>query len=215
MSHLNPKSSKNSSNKVSHVNFIEALKSTGASIAQDTAKGFTNDFLKGTAKQFTETIFNSSSQPTQPQPDQENFDFQEYLQSSEKRTRAQDRVKYEYEQSETVIFNRRQEEVNQKIEQIRLELKSLAKEIVFLDQSTQSAIEEELVEPGTYHLNFFEKLISFIRTMRKRVAESRHWAAMQSQRSQTKSYYWKMSNKKAGGTMFSQSQERTVATQTG
>lgn len=204
------------SGRVSHTNFIEALKSTGSSIAQDTVKGFTNDVLKGTAKQISQTVFNSSSPDQQTQEQAEPpFNFSEYLQSNEKKVKAQQYVKYEYEQTETVVFNRRQEEVNKKIDQIRIELQQLSKEIVFLDTSTQAVIEQELVDPGTYHLNFFEKLLSFIRHMKKRVVESRHWASLQSQRSQAKSHYWKMANKKVGGTQFSQSQERTVATQTG
>ena len=216
MNQSNRSSNQSSFGRSSHSNFIEALKSNGSSIAHDTVKGFKDDVLKGTAKQFTETIFNSSSpdQQTQQQPEKP-FNFSEYLQSNEKKVRSQQYVKYEYEQSETVIFNRRQEEVNKKIDQIRIELKQLAKEVVFLDQSTQAVIEQELVDPGSYHLNFFEKLLVFIRHMKKRVVESRHWASMQSQRSQAKSHYWKMANKKVGGTKFSQSQERTLATQTG
>ncbi len=199
----------------SHANFIEALKSSGGNIIKDTAKSFKDDLIKGTASQMVDTIFNtnqkSDQQENQPQP----FNFSEYLKSGENRGRQKERIKYELEQTETVIFNRRKQEVDQKIETIRIELKSLATEIVHLDKSIETAISQEITDPGTYHLNFFEKLISFLKNTRKRVVESRNWAALHNQRSTTKSYYWKMANKKKGGTKFSLSQERQVATQTG
>lgn len=201
--------------KVSHANFIEALKSSSSGIAKDSIKGFSQDFVLGTAKQVGDTLLNTNQSKTPNQENPDPFNFAEYLHSSEKSIRSQDRVKYEYERQETVIFNRRQEEVNHKIDQIRVELKRLAKEIVYLDQSTQAVIAQEIKNPGTYHLNFFEKLLSFLQYMRKRVVESRHWASLQNQRSATKSYYWQMSNKKVGGTKFMLSQERTLATQTG
>jgi len=200
----------------SHANFIEALKSAGGDIARDTARGFSQDLIAGSIKQTADTLFNSYSTPSSDnsQEQQESIDFSEYINQQEQ-ARAHQRVQQEYEQRETVIFSRRQQEVEKKIEEVRLELKKLAQEIINLDQSTQAVIAQEVIAPGTYHLNFFEKLAQFLRTMRKRVAESRHWAAMQNQRSQHQSYYWHMSGKKTGGTKFSLSHERTVATQTG
>lgn len=211
---------KKSASNASHSNFIEALKSSSAGIARDVSQSFVNDFAVGTGKQFVDTLIGNHPQenqsPHSPQESQQPpFDFAEYLKSSEANTRAQDRVKYEFQQSETVIFNRRQKEVEQKIESIRIELKKIAKEVVHLDTATQTAITQEVVDPGTYHLSFFEKLLQFLVTLRKRVVESRHWASLQSQRSKAKSYYWHMAGKKVGGTKFSLSHERAVATQTG
>jgi hypothetical protein len=203
----------------SHANFIEALKSAGTGMAKDTAKSFKQDLIKGSANQMMDTLFNTNqggvNQNGAGTGEQPPFDFAEYLKASEHRTRAQERVKYEYEHSETIVFNQRKQEVEKKIDQIRIEIKKIARGIVGLDQSIQAVIQQEVTNPGTYHLNFFEKLLSFLQYMNKRVTESRHWASMHSQRSQTKSYYWSMAGKKKGGTMFSMSQERTVATQSG
>jgi len=200
-----------------HVNFIEALKSTGSNLVTDTVKGIKNDVIKGTGQQIVDSLFNTNSSGNS-QPDEKPdspFNFSEFMHSSEQRTRAQDRVKYEYEQQETIIFNRRQEEVNKKIEEIKIELRRISETLGVIDNSVKTVIAQEEVNPGTYHLNFFERLLVFLQHMRKRVTEARNWAAMHQQRTQTKSYFWKQSNKKVSGTKFMLSQERQVATQTG
>jgi len=198
-----------------HANFVEALKSAGGGIAKDATKGFVQDFLLDTPGQMADSFFGSSPSSSQPNEQAQPFDFTEYLKSHESRTRSQERVKYEYQNTETVIFNRRQQEVEDRIKSIQLEIKKITKEIVHLDQATQAAAFQEIAKPGTYHLNFFEKLLSFLVTLRKRVVESRHWASLHQQRQQAKSYYWHMSQQKVGGTGFSMSQERALATQTG
>lgn len=205
---------------VNHTNFIEALKNAGGDIAKGTVKGFKDDLIMGGAQQMTDTIFNRNTtsnpqnNPSENNSFEDQFDFTEFMRSQEKE-RFHQRVKQEYDQQETVIFNRRQAEIEKKIDDIRIELQRLAKEIVHLDQSTESVIEQEVIDPGTYHLNFFDKLLKFMVQLRKRIVESRHWFAMQNQRNKSKSYFWQQANNKVSGTKFSQSQERQVATQTG
>lgn len=214
--------SSNSSQKISsHANFIEALKSTGQGIVQGTVDGVKNDLIAGGIKQATDTLFNTGAQSQQSQA--EDFNFGEYLNSGEdlevkyKKMRAHDKVKYEYENksSETIIFNRRQEQVNKQIEEIQFELKKIAKEIVYIDQTLEVAVTQEVVDPGTYHLSYFEKLLLFLKQTRKRMQDARHWSAMHQNRSKGKSYFWNQADKKAGGTKFLLSQERQVVTQTG
>jgi hypothetical protein len=94
-------------------------------------------------------------------------------------------------------------------------MKQLAKSIVSLDQTTTTVIDQEVVSPGLYHLSFFENLLSFLRETRKRITDSRNWAAMHSKRGASRSYYWNQVNAKVGGTKFMLSQERQVVTQTG
>lgn len=203
-----------------HANFIEALKSASIGQVKDTAKSFRDDLLVGSGQQMVDSLFNTNQGGTQNNPDQNEqlppFNFSEYIHSDEvARSRGNDRVRYEYEQQETVIFNRRQQEVDKKIEEIKIELKRIKETIGNIETSTETVISQEVVSPGTYHLNFFERLLKFLRHMRKRVAESRHWAAMNQQRTTTKSYYWQQSSSKVSGTKYMLSQERQLATQTG
>lgn len=108
---------------------------------------------------------------------------------------------------------RETEVLETKIQEIIIELKHLVAssqtlEVEFKEVSQQQVI----VKPGKYHLNFFEWLLSAVRSARERVEDSSAWlSAMQSKKS--KKGYWNMFKKH--GTTFGLSGERVVATQTG
>jgi hypothetical protein len=113
----------------------------------------------------------------------------------------------------TDVFDRRREETKVRIQVIKDELKALAKDLAGVDISLQKVIEEEIVNPGTYHVNFFEKLRKVIIDLRKRVADSSTWLEAMTERAGKKQGYWgKVS---AHGTKFMLSQERYMATQSG
>ena len=199
-------------------NFIEALKDASAGIAKNTARGLSHDLIGGVAGQAVDTLFGASA-PQNPQPNeqQDPFNFEELLRQNEASHRRQlqhQEVQRTYESKQVEVYNQRQREVDQKIQAVRVELQKLAREVINLDTSTQTAIREEITDPGTYHLNFFEKLLSAIKFLRKKVVESRHWAAMHQER-RAKSYYWQQANSKVSGTKFMLSSERSVVTQTG
>ncbi len=108
----------------------------------------------------------------------------------------------------------RLEEVNlkQQIEAVRQELKALAASIKSLNSEIQKTIIETPVMPGIYHVNFFEKLKSFLKILREQIDDSRTWLSFQNNRKK-KMGYWGMYKKH--GTSFGLSNERTSATQAG
>lgn len=207
-----------------HTNFIEALKSHGTAVAKDLKKGVQHDLFGDMPQNFADNLFGTNhknSGASNPQMnqgmEQPPFDFSEYINSGENfaKQRQHDQAKRMYERSETVVFNRRNDEIKKKIEAIQAELKKLAKAVINLDETANTVIEQEVVDPGVYHLNFFDHMLIFIRRLRKQTNESRHWANLSNQRKGHKSYYWKQANSKIGGTKFMLSGERAVQTQTG
>lgn len=113
----------------------------------------------------------------------------------------------------TSVFNREQEEVAEKIKEIQEELKKLAKDLAILGSEVDKAIHEAIVNPGKYHLNFFESLRRYLQQLRKKAAESKNWLAVSQQRKQAQNHY--QTGVKKSGTSFMLSSERTIATQTG
>lgn len=113
----------------------------------------------------------------------------------------------------TSVFSREQEEVAQKIKEVQEELKKLAKELAALGSEIDKAITETVVNPGTYHLNFFESLRRYLYQLRKKASESKDWLAISQQRKQSQNHYW--GGVKKSGTSFMLSSERTLATQSG
>lgn len=110
-------------------------------------------------------------------------------------------------------LKRENRELRERIEEIKIELVKLSKS----SKQLQTAFREVSVEvlpkdPGSYHLNFFEWMLSVIRNARMRVDESNAWLNVTTKKAKNKSY-WNLAKKH--GTTFSLSGERVVATQVG
>ncbi len=110
----------------------------------------------------------------------------------------------------TQVQNR---ELETKVQEIIVELKKLTKsskelEVTFRDIT----VEQVPVKAGKYHLNFFEWMLSTIRSARQRIEDSGNWANVFAAK-KTKREYWSLFKKH--GTSFGLSGERIVATQTG
>jgi hypothetical protein len=196
----NPFQTKKPSTQRNHANFIEALKSIGG----QTASSFTKDVIGGVSKNFVQDLTGSRIDQNNPE---RNQDIEAQIRQE---TLA---IQRHREVNETKIFDRKEVEVKAKIEAIKEQLQMLVQELAGMDQSLEKAIEEEIVNPGTYHLNFFEKLRKILLDLRKRVVDSANWLETSSQRKAAQQGYW--GNVKKSGTKYMLSQERTLATQAG
>ncbi len=103
-------------------------------------------------------------------------------------------------------------ETKKQLEAIRAELKALIASLKNLHQEVQTAVSQEVVNPGVYHLNFFEQLKTFIKVLRQQIEDSRTWLAAFTTRKK-KIGYWGMFKKH--GTTFGLSSERSLATSAG
>lgn len=103
-------------------------------------------------------------------------------------------------------------ETRQQLELIRSELKSLMASLRNLHSEVTSAVSQDVVNPGVYHVNFYEQLRTFIKVLRQQVEDSRTWLASFNTRKK-KMGYWGMYKKH--GTTFGLSNERSLATSAG
>jgi len=114
---------------------------------------------------------------------------------------------------EKLIWTHQEQETKLQVAAILEELKKLSKSVKQLDQEVEIATAQVPVEPGIYHLSFFEKLRQTIVLFRKRVEESVNWLATFNQRAKKRNHYWGQFKK--SGTKFLLSQERYMSTQAG
>jgi len=114
---------------------------------------------------------------------------------------------------EKLIYTKEGQEVKLQIKAIQDELKKLAQSTQGLAKEVEIAAKQAPVEPGTYHLTFFEKLRQTIIQFRRRIEDSRTWLAAFNQRAKRRSYYWY--HYKKSGTKFSLSAERYMSTSAG
>ncbi len=119
----------------------------------------------------------------------------------------------EVQSGEKRIIQEDTKQLSRRVEEVLVELQRLisASEELKLE-FREVSIEQRIVSPGKYHLNFFEWILSVIRLARLKIEDSGSWlSAFQSKKS--KRQYWAMFRKH--GTTFGLSNERVVATQTG
>lgn len=104
-------------------------------------------------------------------------------------------------------------ELSAKVSEIMIELKKLTSSSKELEITFREvAVEQKPVNPGKYHLNFFEWMLSTIRSARMKIEDSANWASLFASK-KGKKEYWSLFKKH--GTSFGSSGERAVATQTG
>lgn len=188
-------------------NFIEAFKDIGKS----TVKSFAKDFVVGTAKNAVDTLTKGQTGSAQPE---EKFNFEEYLTSQEQLIRNQERARFDsIKREEQIIFSREKQQIKVQIETLQTQIKGMAKDQAGLMEEIDKTAFQAVVNPGVYHQNFFERLIRLIKIARKKIADSRSWLSLHSQRNSQRNGYWQ--GVKKSGTSFLLSNERTTATQSG
>lgn len=112
------------------------------------------------------------------------------------------------------VYSAKDKQIAQKIEEIRNELKALAKQIVKYDQNITQAVQSQVVNPGTYHLTFFEHLREVIALIRKNVTEANSWLSVFKKRGKQKGgAFW--ANTKRGGSAYMMSDEHAVSRSAG
>jgi len=84
----------------------------------------------------------------------------------------------------------------EKIGKLRVQLQALISEIAKIAVGTQSlakevniAVLQVPVEPGIYHINFFEKLLSFAQSFRNKIEEAAVWLGATNKRAEKKNYW--------------------------
>lgn len=100
-----------------------------------------------------------------------------------------------------------------KIEEILAELRQIAKSSQEIAAEFKEITTEQRIEkPGDYHLNFFQWMLSVVKSARMKIEDSAAWLSLMKSKKNKKNY-WAMFKKY--GTTFGLSNERVVATQTG
>lgn len=106
----------------------------------------------------------------------------------------------------------KEHEVMQKIEEVRQELKMLIATLKSVDQSLVTAVNEQMVDPGEYHLAFLERIKTILKLIRQNLQSSNSWLNVTKSRKKQMGYWGQVKKK---GTEWSLNNERNVATQVG
>lgn len=140
-------------------------------------KNFSGELVPGEAIEFKNVLSGK----------QERIEFQRKQISLERRLLEEERVRTEKKSNE-----------------LKIQLKVLQEELIVLSykteglaEETQIAVMQSTVEPGVYHIIFFEKLIEFVNSFRKKIEEASIWLHATNKRASKKNA-WGAAYKKHG-----------------
>jgi len=187
--------------------FLEALRDLGGNFADS----LVHDVAGGIPGEAYSQITGKNHGELKPN---QTLDFQK-LKEAEEKDKAQgfEQDFYSLRRQEKLIWSQQEQQTKLQINTILQELKKLALATKKLAKEVDIATNQVPVEPGIYHINFFEKLKETIVLFKKRIEESATWLSACNQRAKKRSHYWGQVHK--SGTKFMLSHERYMATQTG
>jgi DNA repair exonuclease SbcCD ATPase subunit len=192
------KSQKKAQKQVKHTAILESLKDIGGTVG----KSFKKDLLGETSKDFLQQILGT----VPPKKVSGEIMPGEALEINE--ALSETRIENEKLKKQIFLEKKLKEEerkrLKEKSSELKLRLHALQQEVAALAstthnlaQETQIAAMQAPVEPGVYHIVFFEKLIEFLKSFRKRIEEASVWLQAANKRAQKKNYWARY--KKHGG----------------
>jgi hypothetical protein len=111
------------------------------------------------------------------------------------------------------LYSSKEKETQRAIEEVRLELKRLAKDIVKLDTTINQTIFAPIRKPGIYHQTLLDHIRQVIFVIRQQISESNSWIALYRQKGKKSGHYWQQAGK--SGSSFMLNNERQIATAVG
>ena len=110
------------------------------------------------------------------------------------------------------IINRQNDEIQQAINEIRLEIKKLIDTTENLDQEIINIPLENITENNTYQLNFLSRIKNLIQNFRKNISEAGVWLEGFTHKKNRRNAFWgHVKNKKNGGEQYLFSGEHSAS----
>ncbi len=206
------KPAKNSSSD----SFLEALRDLGSSATSSVTDGV-KDFASDAWSQLSGNYPTDQSYPDFPNLPQASGRLRNpgrmFPSESENRYRKQAFYERQQRVNEKTLFSKTEQQTKLQIQAIQEEIKKLAASTQNLAKEVQVAALQTPVNPGRYHVNFFEKLRQTIILIKKRIEESASWLATYNGKSKKQDFYWSQVGK--SGTKYMLSQERYMSNSAG
>lgn len=182
--------------------FLEALRDLGSGVADSVA----HDVVGGIAEKAITPKINQTLQPGEWAEVEQNAWEKEKVEPFQKELG-------QIQQQERLLFKQSEQNTQLQIRGILEELQKLVASTTTLAEEVEVAVQQAPVDPGIYHLSFFEKLRQTIILFKRQIEDSSTWLAAFNQKAKRHNYYWGQVRKSE--TKFMLSQERYMSTQAG
>ena len=204
-------SGKNSSNKPKRPNQASILESL-SEISRDTAKSFGRDLFSPLPQEALKQILRQPRAFPTPRRNLsaemmpgESLEIKEVLSGTyeeNKKLKAQVSLERRLREEEKQLVETRGRELKMMVHKLSQEVIKLSKSTQGLSKEIQKAAMYAPANPGIYHVVFFEKLISFLKSFTKKINQANLWLQSSNRRAEKKNY-WAMYNKHGGKFLLS------------
>ncbi len=194
---------KKSQQNVTKQNVLESLKDLGTS-----ATSQAGDLLKNTSEDFIKELLGLSKPKVKRSGEinpGEQLQMNEVVSGKEeenKHLKAQISLERQLSADEKRISQEKGSELKVQLQALMQEVQKVASSTENLAEATQVAMMTAPVEPGVYHISFFEKVLEFLRSFRKRIDTTAVWLQSTNKRAEKKNY-WNMYKKKGSSFLLS------------
>jgi hypothetical protein len=184
-------------------NVIESLKDIGGDF---TGQG--SDLLKNTSEDFLRELMGMARQEVRRSGEMvpgQSLEMSKVLSGKEEentKLRAQISLERNLSSDEKRLSQEKMQELKVQLQAITLEIGKLAASTGNLATQTEIAMVEVPVNPGVYHVIFFEKVLEFLQSFRKKIDEASVWLEGSNKRAEKKNY-WSMYKKKGSSFLLS------------
>lgn len=184
-------------------NVIESLKDLGGDFGSQGT-----DLLKSTSEDFFKELM-GVARPTVKRSGEINpgqsLQMNEIISGKEeenKLLRAQLSLERNLSNDEKRLSQEKMQELRVQLQAITVEISKLAASTGNLATQTEIAMVEVPVNPGVYHVVFFEKVLEFLQSFRKKIDLAATWLGSSNKRAEKKNY-WSMYKKKGSSFLLS------------
>ena len=184
-------------------NVIESLKDLGANFGDQSA-----DLLNDTSEEFFKELMGVARPQVKRSGEinpGESLQMNEVLSGKEKenkKLRAQITLERNLSADESRLSERKMQELRIQLQAITVEIGKLAASTGNLATQAEIAMVEVPVNPGVYHVVFFERVLEFLQSFRKKIDEASVWLGSTNKRAEKKNY-WAMYKKKGSSFLLS------------
>ena len=189
---MDDKQKSSKTKKIGHKNVLETLKDVGSS-AGDSVK---TDLIQGTSKDFIRQLLGQQlpkkfSGEVSPGGTIEVGDVLSEKNVENQKLKKQIALERKLRQEEERMSQKKISELRVHLQALMNEIQKLSYETDGLAEKTQIAAMQAPIEPGVYHVIFFEKLLEFIKSLREKINEASVWLNVSNKRAQKKNYWTK------------------------
>lgn len=173
-------------------NFVESMRDIG----QGTVATLKDDLVKETSKDFIRQLLGLGRPKTSASGEiqlGQSIEIDQVIESQTEENRAlqaQLILERTRRQSQEQYVTRQTQELKLQLKALQSEVEEVAKETVQLSQEIKIATLQTTVEPGVYHIVFFEKLLSLIKSFRKKINQANLWIQSANKKASKRRTFW-------------------------